>query len=171
MRQHIIALCLLLCGPALRAQVKCKTKDMAGTWQMTYLITSGDTVSLASEAAVKNFLFKQLAGKKERDSAMDVSTDSAFINMAAMVLGQVGESTLLLHANKTYRFTLMTGTDPIIETGNWAFNETTQSIRVTQIKKGKPAKSSIVTILPQGGQLFMQMEKIKGKGFLLDRKK
>jgi hypothetical protein len=170
MFKRILPLLLLICSTALHAQKKLKTSDIVGTWQITALLADGKTIPMETDDSIKAFLMRETLVKKG-DTATLSSEDSAGISMGAQILGMFRQSTFVFKANKTYQFGLAMGGKKDDKGGTWIFNEATQTIRVAEIKKGKPAKSEIVKIIVKGSQLLVQMEKNKEEGFLISRKK
>jgi Lipocalin-like domain len=169
MLKKILPLLLLICSTVTHAQQKLKPSDIIGVWQISALVTDGITIPLETDEATKVFLMEQ-AGIKKGEGAMLTSQDSAGIDMAVQMMGMFRQSTFLFNANKTFQFTLTIGDKKDEKKGTWTMNEATQIIRITEIKKGKPAKSEIFKIIIKGSQLLVQMEKDKEEGFLISRK-
>jgi hypothetical protein len=170
MLKLIVSILFVACGTQLYAQQKLKASDIIGTWEATTLLVEGKKIPLETDEAVKDYLFQQAALKSTGGATLS-SEDSAGINMAAGIMGMFRQSSFVFNANKSFKFSLTMGNEKDNKGGTWALNEATQTIRISEIKMGKPVKSEIVKIIVKGSQLLVQMEKDKEEGFLIRRKK
>jgi hypothetical protein len=169
MRKIILPVLFLVCTMALQAQKKLKPADLVGTWQVSAMIADGNTIPLESNEAIRGFLMQQYSEKAGPDRPPLSKDDSAGIDMAVTVMASFRNSTFEFKANKSYAFEMTVSTQKNTENGTWAFNQATQTVLLKAMKKGKPAKSEIVKIIPKGDQLLIQMEKNKEEGFLVSK--
>jgi hypothetical protein len=172
MYKKIIILLLVTISSKLISAQKLTAKDITGQWLVSSMVADGLVIPLDSEEALRNFMYSQTRKQKgDTTDAAPTADDSAGVEMAVQVLGMFRESELNFLANKTFKFSLSIGGTKSDKTGTWAFNEAAQTMRFSEIKKGKPVKSDIVKIIVRGNQLLLQMEKDKEEGLLLTKKK
>ncbi len=172
MYKKLILLLLTALSCKLMSAQKMTTKDITGNWQVTGLVTDGQTIPLESDDALRNFMYAQMLEEKKKTDTAGIaftSDDSSGVEMSVKILGMFRNSEVVFKANKTFKFSLSVAGANKDQAGTWAFNEATQSLRITEIKKGKAGKTETVKV--KGSQLLMVMEKGKEEGFLLSKKK
>jgi hypothetical protein len=167
----LIVFVAILCSHWLQAQ-KLTLKNIPGKWQIAALIADGKTIPLESEDSLRAFMYRQVEVQQNipgNAPAVLSKSDSGGVEMGVKMLAMFRQSDMAFMANKTFRFSLsVAGTNKDMK-GTWVFNEATQVIRLTELKKGKPVKSDIVKVLVKGEQLLLQMDKNKEEGFLLSK--
>jgi hypothetical protein len=172
MYKKMIILLLVTISSNLVSAQKLTAKDITGKWQVSGLITDGQTIPIESDEALRDFMYNQVVTeKKKTDSANIILTtdDSSGVEMGVKLLAMFRESDIIFMANKTFKFSLSIAGSKKDQAGTWTFNETTQILRITEIIKGKAKKTETVKV--KGRQLLMVMEKDKEEGFLLSKKK
>jgi hypothetical protein len=172
MYKKIIMLLLVTVSSKLLSAQKLTVKDITGNWQISSLITDGQTIPIESDDALRNFMYTQMVtekGKTDSTNTALTADDSSGVEMSVKIMGMFRKSDLIFKANKTYKFSLSLGGSSKDQVGTWAFNEATQILRITEVRNGKAKKAEIVKV--RGSQLLLQMEKDKEEGFLLSKKK
>lgn len=172
MLKLFVSLLLIIFGTSLQAQQKFTTKDLLGSWQPVAIAMRGNNIPLNDADSIMHFMLQEQTAKLGKGDTL-TKEDSSGIGFAAQIFMMFKKARFIFNANKTYRFSLGADLSEKTETGNWLFNEATQTIRISKTpknKQAKPGKSDIVKIIIKGNDLLLQMEKDKEEGLLLRKK-
>jgi hypothetical protein len=172
MYKKIVLLLLVTISSKLISAQKLTAKDITGKWQVSGLVTDGQTIPIESDDALRNFMYNQMVTEKKKTDSVNTALtadDSSGVEMSVKIMGMFRESDIIFMANKTFKFSLTVAGSKKDQAGTWTFNEATQILRITEIRKGKVKKTEVIKV--KGSQLLMVMEKDKEEGFLLSRKK
>jgi hypothetical protein len=172
-KKLMLLVVVVQCATLVSAQ-KLTFKDITGKWQVTSLVTDGQTIPVESDDKLRDYLYQQMVAEKEKTDSTNIvltESDSSGVEMGIKMLAMFRDSDMIFQANRTFKFSLSIAGVKKDMAGTWAYNEAAKIIRLTELKKGKPVKSGIVKVLVKGNQLLLQMEKDKEEGFLLSKKK
>jgi hypothetical protein len=167
-----VSVLLIAFGTSLQAQQKFTTNDLLGSWQPVSIIMRGNNIPLNNVDSIMHFMLNEQAAKLGMGDTLS-KEDSSGIAFAAQIFMMFKKASFIFNANKTYRFSLGADLSEKTESGNWSFNEATQTIRITKAaknKQAKPVKADIIKILIKGNGLLLQMEKDKEEGLVLHKK-
>jgi hypothetical protein len=169
MCKKILSLLLpaIISSTVLLAQQKITPATIVGKWQITSLIADGKTIPVESESGLKAFMYDETVKRKKGTTL--TKSDSSGIEMAVQIFMMLKNSVFTFNANKTYTASVnMMGSEKKA-TGTWLFNQAKQTVLLTELKNGKPAKSQFKKILVRQNGLLVQMDEKKEEGLVLTK--